>query len=94
MLTEDPDLRSYPDGASSAAHYLKLIFDVQTIYASYTNILLITMLIAILSSSFDRVQKGATQELLFEKAVRTLERLKSDALLEYIPPANILAILL
>lgn len=52
------------------------------------------MLIAILSSSFDRVQKGATQELLFEKAVKTLERLKSDALLEYVPPANLLAVLL
>lgn len=64
----------------------------RTLYAVFTTFLLLTILISILTDTFARVQRQANAEHLYQKAVKTLERLKGDALLEYTVPGNLLAL--
>nr|ODN95119.1 nonselective cation channel [Cryptococcus depauperatus CBS 7855] len=60
-------------------------------YAALCNVLLITMLIAILSNKFAAINQNAQQEHLFQRVVKTVEGVKSDALFSYLPPINIIA---
>lgn len=60
-------------------------------YAALCNVLLITMLIAILSNKFAAINQNAQQEHLFQRVVKTVEGVKTDALFSYFPPINILA---
>ncbi|WRT67253.1 uncharacterized protein IL334_004220 [Kwoniella shivajii] len=60
-------------------------------YAALCNVLLITMLIAILSNKFAAINQNAHEEHLFQRVVKTVEGVKSDALFSYLPPVNILA---
>ncbi|KAE8541109.1 hypothetical protein D1P53_002463 [Cryptococcus gattii VGV] len=60
-------------------------------YAALCNVLLITMLIAILSNKFAAINQNAQREHLFQRVVKTVEGVKTDALFSYLPPINILA---
>ncbi|WVW82960.1 hypothetical protein I302_104976 [Kwoniella bestiolae CBS 10118] len=60
-------------------------------YAALCNVLLITMLIAILSNKFSAITQNAHEEHLFQRVVKTVEGVKSDALFSYLPPVNIVA---
>ncbi|KAK4698715.1 hypothetical protein P7C70_g7555, partial [Phenoliferia sp. Uapishka_3] len=53
--------------------------------------LLLTILISLLSNTFAKVQANAEVEILYQKALRTLERVKTDAMSSYIPPLNLAA---
>ncbi|WVN86773.1 uncharacterized protein L203_101945 [Cryptococcus depauperatus CBS 7841] len=63
-------------------------------YAALCNVLLITMLIAILSNKFAAINQNAQQEHLFQRVVKTVEGVKSDALFSYLPPINIIAFII
>lgn len=51
----------------------------------------LTMLISVLSNTFAAVQKNAETEIVWQKSLRTIERVESDALTSYVPPLNLLA---
>lgn len=67
---------------------------MMALFALFVNCLLITVLISILTNTFAQVQQNAVQIYLFERTVRTLERIKADAMLEYVPPGNLAGLLL
>ncbi|OXG91252.1 nonselective cation channel [Cryptococcus neoformans D17-1] len=77
----------------SASEFFHPIFGpiVLISYAALCNVLLITMLIAILSNKFAAINQNAQQEHLFQRVVKTVEGVKTDALFSYFPPINILA---
>ncbi|KAI0300759.1 hypothetical protein BC826DRAFT_1096100 [Russula brevipes] len=76
-------------------------------FAALSNTLLLTILISILSNTFIRIDANANQEVnllsskacfcanyvtvLFQFTITTLEGMKSDALINYQPPFNLLA---
>jgi len=60
-------------------------------YAALSNVLLITILISILSNQFAEINANAQEEHLFQKVVKTVEGVKSDAVFSYLPPVNLLA---
>jgi len=60
-------------------------------FAALSNTLLLTILISILSNTFTRIDANANQEHLFQITIMTLEGMKSDALISYQPPFNLLA---
>ncbi|KAI5479025.1 receptor-activated ca2+-permeable cation channel [Pseudohyphozyma bogoriensis] len=60
-------------------------------FAILSQTLLLTILISLLSNTFAAVQANAETELLNQKALRTIERVKSDALTSYAPPLNLAA---
>lgn len=63
-------------------------------YAALCSTLLITMMISILSNQFAAIQENAQQELLYQRAVTTLEGVRADAVFSYVPPFNIPALLI
>ncbi|XP_006459110.1 hypothetical protein AGABI2DRAFT_66204 [Agaricus bisporus var. bisporus H97] len=65
-----------------------------TIFAVFSNTLLVTILISILSNTVARIDANATQEYLFQFAISTIEGFKNDALFSYQPPFNIMAFLI
>ena len=62
------------------------------IFAVFSNTLLLTILISILTNTFSNIQWNAVEEALFQKAVSTLELVKGDALFEFGTPANLIAL--
>lgn len=56
--------------------------------------LLLTILISLLSATFARVAEHAQEESLFQHAYSTLQGVSSEALFSYVPPLNILCILI
>lgn len=72
--------------ASTFAPYLGPVLMV--IYAMFTGSLLLTVLIAILSTDFADIQSNANEIFLFQRAIKTLERVKSEALHEFLPPVR------
>lgn len=63
------------------------------VFAIFSNTLLLTILISILSNTFAAVQGAAVEEALFHKAATTLEMAnKGDALAEFLVPANLVAL--
>ncbi|KAK2463448.1 hypothetical protein APHAL10511_004534 [Amanita phalloides] len=67
---------------------------LMTGFAALSNTLLLTIMISTLSNTAATINNNATQEYLFQFAIKTMERVKSDALFSYQPPFNILAFLL
>jgi hypothetical protein len=43
-----------------------------------------TMLISVLTNTFAMVEQNATEEIMYQKAIKTIERVKGDALVEYL----------
>ncbi|KAH9989483.1 hypothetical protein BJV77DRAFT_1151491 [Russula vinacea] len=64
---------------------------LMVVFAALSNTLLLTILISILSNTFIRIDANANQEYLFHFTVTTVEGMKSDALISYQPPFNLLA---
>lgn len=60
-------------------------------YAALCNVLLITILIALLSNKFAEINNNAQEEHLFQRVIATVEGVKSDAVFSYYPPVNLLA---
>ncbi|KDE07525.1 hypothetical protein MVLG_02196 [Microbotryum lychnidis-dioicae p1A1 Lamole] len=60
-------------------------------FAVLSQTLLLTILISLLSNTFAAVQGNAETELLNQMALRTIERVKSDALTSYVAPLNLVA---
>ncbi|CAO1631686.1 unnamed protein product [Parajaminaea phylloscopi] len=56
--------------------------------------LLLTILISLLSATFSRVAEHAQEESLYQHAYSTLQGVSSEALFSYVPPLNILCILI
>ncbi|KAL8286871.1 hypothetical protein RQP46_003877 [Phenoliferia psychrophenolica] len=60
-------------------------------FAILSQTLLLTILISLLSNTFAQVQANAETEILHQKALRTIERVKTDAMTSYVPPLNLAA---
>ncbi|KAM0755022.1 hypothetical protein T439DRAFT_322080 [Meredithblackwellia eburnea MCA 4105] len=63
-------------------------------FAILSQTLLLTILISLLSNTFAAVQANAETEILNQNALRTIERVKSDALTSYSPPLNVFAFII
>src|SRR2546421_251887 len=61
-------------------------------YAFLGNTLFLTILVSMLSNTFSLIAANATAEIQFRRAVLTFEGVKSDAIFAYMPPFNILAL--
>ncbi|KIL67511.1 hypothetical protein M378DRAFT_159329 [Amanita muscaria Koide BX008] len=67
---------------------------LMTIFAALSNTLLLTIMISVLSNTAATISDNATQEYMFQFAIKTIQRVTSDALFSYQPPFNILAFVL
>ncbi|GAA5866603.1 hypothetical protein JCM3774_004027 [Rhodotorula dairenensis] len=67
---------------------------LMTLFAILAQTLLLTILISLLSSTFAAVQANADTEIVYQMALRTIERAKADPLTCYAPPLNTLALLI
>ena len=61
-------------------------------FAFLGNTLFLTILVAMLSSTFSKIAGNAAAEIQFRRAVLTFEGVKSDAIFAYQPPFNLLAL--
>ncbi|KAF5350239.1 hypothetical protein D9758_007832 [Tetrapyrgos nigripes] len=61
-------------------------------YACLSNTLLLTVLVSILSNTFAKVNEDAAAEVMFRRAVSTIEGVKADSLFSYQPPLNLVAV--
>ncbi|KAI5476360.1 nonselective cation channel [Pseudohyphozyma bogoriensis] len=61
-------------------------------YAALSNTLLVSLLVAILSSTYARIAEDEAAEDMFRRAVMTFEGVKSDSLFDYVPPLNLVAL--
>jgi uncharacterized metal-binding protein len=66
---------------------------LMTTFAFLGNTLFLTILVAMLSSTYQNLARNATAEIQFRRAVLTFEGVKSDAIFAYRPPFNVLALL-
>lgn len=64
------------------------------IFAFLGNTLFLTILVSMLSNTFSLIAANATAEINFRRAVLTFEGVKSDAIFAYMPPFNILALII
>ena len=62
------------------------------VYAVFSNVLLLTILISILSTTFAVIQLAVVDEALFQRAAATLDMVKGDALAEFLVPNNLVAL--
>jgi hypothetical protein len=62
-------------------------------YAFLGNTLFLTVLVAMLSTTFSNIVANATAEIQFRRAVLTFMGVKSDAIFAYPPPFNIVALI-
>jgi hypothetical protein len=62
-------------------------------FAFLGNTLFLTILVSMLSTTFSQISSNATAEIQYRRAVLTFEGVKSDAIFAYMPPFNILALL-
>ncbi|PPJ59298.1 hypothetical protein CBER1_04223 [Cercospora berteroae] len=60
-------------------------------FAFLGNTLFLTILVAMLSNTYNSLSRNATAEIQFRRAVLTFEGVKSDSLFAYRPPTNVLA---
>ncbi|KAF2838562.1 receptor-activated Ca2+-permeable cation channel [Patellaria atrata CBS 101060] len=65
---------------------------LMVVFAFLGNTLFLTVLVAILSETFNKLAEDASSEIQFRRAVMTFEGVKSDAIFAYRPPFNILAL--
>lgn len=63
-------------------------------FAFLGNTLFLTILVSMLSTTFSTIVANATAEIQFRRAVLTFEGVKADAIFQYQPPINILALLI
>ncbi|GAA6000259.1 hypothetical protein JCM10207_007928 [Rhodosporidiobolus poonsookiae] len=63
------------------------------VFSVLSQTLLLTILISLLTNTFSAVQANAETELLFQKALRTVERAKADPLTCYVAPVNTIALI-
>lgn len=61
-------------------------------FAFLGNTLFLTILVAMLSNTYNNLSRNATAEIEFRRAVLTFEGVKSDAIFAYRPPFNVLAL--
>ncbi|GAA5855910.1 hypothetical protein JCM8547_000410 [Rhodosporidiobolus lusitaniae] len=66
---------------------------LMVVFAVLSQTLLLTILISLLTNTFSAVQANAETEILFQKALRTVERAKADPLSLYVTPVNTIALL-
>ena len=64
------------------------------LFAFLGNTLFLTILVAMLSNTYQNLAQNATAEIQFRRAVLTFEGVKSDALFAYRPPLNVLALII
>ena len=62
------------------------------LFAFLGNTLFLTILVSMLSNTFSVIAANATAEVQFRRAVLTFEGVKSDAIFAYMPPFNIVAL--
>ena len=67
---------------------------VMILFAFLGNTLFLTILVSMLSNTFSVIVANAVQEIQFRRAVLTFEGVKSDAIFAYMPPFNMLALLI
>ena len=65
---------------------------LMVLFAFLGNTLFLTILVSMLSNTFSIIAANATAEVQFRRAVLTFEGVKSDAIFAYMPPFNILAL--
>ena len=63
-------------------------------FAFLGNTLFLTILVSMLSTTFSQISCNATAEIQFRRTVLTFEGVKSDAIFAYMPPFNVLALLI
>ncbi|KAK4939617.1 hypothetical protein LTR10_020117 [Elasticomyces elasticus] len=66
---------------------------LMVLFAFLGNTLFLTILVSMLTNTFSSIAGNAIQEIQFRRAVLTFEGVKSDAIFAYMPPFNILALL-
>lgn len=66
---------------------------LMVLFAFLGNTLFLTILVSMLSNTFSGIVANAVQEIQFRRAVLTFEGVKSDAIFSYMPPFNILALI-
>jgi hypothetical protein len=64
------------------------------LFAFLGNTLFLTILVSMLTNTFSGIVGNAVQEIQFRRAVLTFEGVKSDAIFAYMPPFNILALVI
>lgn len=67
---------------------------LMVLFAFLGNTLFLTILVSMLTTTFSSIVANAVQEILFRRAVLTFEGVKSDAIFAYMPPFNILALII
>jgi hypothetical protein len=65
---------------------------LMVLFAFLGNTLFLTILVSMLSNTFSIIAANATAEIQFRRAVLTFEGVKSDAIFAYMPPFNIIAL--
>jgi hypothetical protein len=63
-------------------------------FAFLGNTLFLTILVSMLSHTFSNIVTSAVQEIQYRRAVLTFEGTKSDAIFAYMPPFNIVALVI
>ncbi len=63
-------------------------------FAFLGNTLFLTILVSMLSTTFSQISCNATAEIQYRRTVLTFEGVKSDAIFAYMPPFNLLALLI
>jgi hypothetical protein len=61
-----------------------------TVFLVISHFLILTILVSVLSNSFNLVVQNANEEHQYLFAVNTISMVKSDALFSYVPPTNII----
>ncbi|KIW09850.1 hypothetical protein PV08_11951 [Exophiala spinifera] len=67
---------------------------LMVMFAFLGNTLFLTILVSMLTNTFSSIVGTAVQEIQFRRAVLTFEGVKSDAIFAYLPPFNILALII
>lgn len=65
---------------------------LMVIYTIMSNTLLLTVLISLLSNTFQIVAMNANEEAMFQFACKTMSGITTDAIFSYQPPLNLLAV--
>lgn len=58
------------------------------------NTLLLTVLISLLSNTFQVVAMNANEEAMYQFACKTMDGITTDAIFSYQPPLNLLAVVI
>ena len=62
------------------------------VFAIFSQILLLTVLVSILTNTFSLIQFNVADEAMYQRAVSTLDMVKGDALMEFLIPFNLIAL--